>query len=140
MTHRGEDAEQTRSDDWVDAFQHWTFSALMAADDDPVLSSSEHGLDKPERSEATLEGVELVAADPPGVGGVRAEVVDRNGLAAGVRSIASSCLLRTMTSWVWHGPHPVWPDVYRRPLSARERRSKSVWSQNPQAQVLSQPR
>jgi hypothetical protein len=50
----------------------------VAADDRVVLPAREDRLDEPELPEAALERVELVLADPAGVGGVRAELVDRD--------------------------------------------------------------
>jgi hypothetical protein len=48
----------------------------VAADDDAVLPPCEDRLDEAKLSEAALEGVELRVADPPGVGGIGAEVVE----------------------------------------------------------------
>jgi len=52
--------------------------ALVAADDGPVLASGQHRLDEAELAEAALEGVELVVANPPWVGGIGAKLVDRD--------------------------------------------------------------
>jgi hypothetical protein len=47
-----------------------------------VIASSDHRLDEPELADAPLEGVKLIVADPPRVGGIRAELVDRGLLAS----------------------------------------------------------
>ena len=50
--------------------------ALVAADDGAVLPSGHHRLDEAELAEAALEGVELLLADAPRVGGIGTQVVD----------------------------------------------------------------
>jgi len=50
----------------------------MTADNGLVLLPSEHRLDEAELPEASFEGVELLVGDPPWVGRVRAELVDRD--------------------------------------------------------------
>lgn len=55
----------------------------MAADDDAVLSSRQDRLDEAELVEAPGQGVELVFADPPRVGRIGPEVVDRDLLDVG---------------------------------------------------------
>jgi hypothetical protein len=48
----------------------------VATDDGVVLFTRENRLDEPELPDASLQGVEFLVADPPGVGRVRAELVD----------------------------------------------------------------
>ena len=50
--------------------------ALVAADDGGVLPSRHHRLHEAELAEAALEGVELLLADAPRVGGIGTEEVD----------------------------------------------------------------
>jgi len=50
----------------------------MAADDRLILAADEHRLDEAELAEAPFEGVELVLADPAGVGRIGSQVVDRD--------------------------------------------------------------
>ena len=45
----------------------------MAADDGPILASCKHRLDEAELAKASLECVELVFADPTGIGRVRTQ-------------------------------------------------------------------
>src|SRR5450759_4152619 len=53
---------------------------LVAADDGLIVAASEHRLDEPELAQAALKRVELVLADPPRVGGIGPEVVERDEL------------------------------------------------------------
>jgi hypothetical protein len=50
----------------------------VAADHSPILATGEDRLHEAELAEAAFEGVELVLADPPRVGRVRSEIVDRD--------------------------------------------------------------
>ena len=52
----------------------------MATDDRSVIPAGEHRLDEAELAQAPLERVELVLADPAGVGGIGVEWIDRNEL------------------------------------------------------------
>ena len=51
---------------------------LVATDDGSVITTDQHRLDEAELAETAFEGVELLLADPPRVGGIRAEIIDRN--------------------------------------------------------------
>jgi hypothetical protein len=52
--------------------------ALVAADHEVVIMSGDDGLEKAELTDVAGEGVELLVADPAGVGGVRVQLVDRS--------------------------------------------------------------
>jgi len=52
----------------------------VAADDGLILPAGEDRLDEAEPPQAAFERAELVLADPPGVGGIRPEIVDRDGV------------------------------------------------------------
>jgi hypothetical protein len=52
--------------------------ALVAADDRSVLTTGQDRLDEAELPHAPFERVELVLADPAGVGRIRTEIVDRD--------------------------------------------------------------
>jgi hypothetical protein len=52
----------------------------VAADDGLILSPGEDRLDEAELTKAALQGVELVLTDPPRVGGIGTEEVERDVL------------------------------------------------------------
>jgi hypothetical protein len=50
----------------------------VAADDGAVFAARQDRLDEAELPDAPLQGIELLVADPPGVGRIRTKFVDRD--------------------------------------------------------------